>query len=242
MKISRSTFPTKFLLSVAGAIALAGFGAIAPAVRQSVFTVPRAAIAQEENLENTENTENSENLTANQAFEAGHAAFHEDKYEEAIERYTDAIEKYRAAADPDPDPNLARAFVFLGTVYERAGQYYRRIGQNREAVGSYKAAVAVHDEAIALQPDYSAAHYGRGVNLAFLVEYEEASEAFENALDGDGDWENRKPADAWNNLGAAQWRLEQYEDAEESFERALEEDPDHELAKDNLQKLREFSR
>jgi tetratricopeptide (TPR) repeat protein len=72
------------------------------------------------------------------------------------------------------------------------------------------------------EPLNADARYNLGIANANLKRYDDAIEAFREALRN-----NSKYAEAWNNLGDTYRKLNRYKDAIESFRRALRTDPEY---------------
>ena len=135
--------------------------------------------------------------TAESLFYQGNAKFSSEKYEEAIEDYTKAIEL---------NPQLAEAY------YNR-GLAKSRLGQNEEAIKNY-------DQAIELNPQLAEAYCNRGIAKNRLREYEEAIKDFNQAIEL-----NPQDAKAYYNRGISKYYLEEYEEAIKNYNKAIELNP-----------------
>jgi tetratricopeptide (TPR) repeat protein len=90
----------------------------------------------------------------------GDELFDEGKYEEALEKYDQALAL---------EPNLAMAWVGKGMAHN--------------ALEDYSEALDAFEMAISINPGYAKAWYGKGVALYGLGRYEESIEAFDKALE-----------------------------------------------------------
>jgi tetratricopeptide (TPR) repeat protein/CHAT domain-containing protein len=125
----------------------------------------------------------------------GNDAFERGEYEEAINRYKEALEL---------DPNFHEAWTYIGW------------SQNR--LGDPEEGIASHDKALELNPGSSEAWIGRGAILCdHLKQYEEAIASFDKAIELKPDF----PA-AWRNRGVALSRLDRFEEAITSCDKAIE--------------------
>lgn len=135
----------------------------------------------------------------------GIALRNQEKYEEALQEYTIAIQI---------DPNDAGTWNNIGNVQ-------RDLKRETDALEAY-------EKAIALDPDYIKAWNGKGNVLVDRGRYEEALTAFDTAIQLDPDYYK-----AWNGKGNALSGLQKYEEAIEAYDTCLSIDPEYTLAQNN---------
>jgi len=134
------------------------------------------------------------------------------KYEEAIDRYTKAI---------DLKPNFSQAFNNRGVVY-----YNMR--KNGKAMADY-------DKAIELNPNFGKAYNNRGLVYARNEKYGLAIDEYDKAIERKSDY-----AEAYNNRSDSWKALGDYKKAREDLEAALrlaKKQDHHRLAYDTQRKL-----
>lgn len=104
--------------------------------------------------------------------------------------------------------------------WARQGIILEKLSRPTEALTSY-------DRAIAINPKYSFAQVGRCTVLNKLEQYKDAEAACGEAIKGDGIWQIRGAAQAWNELGEAQAGQSQHEKALASLQRAVGMKPNY---------------
>ncbi|MFA4015301.1 MAG: hypothetical protein RUDDFDWM_000381 [Candidatus Fervidibacterota bacterium] len=175
----------------------------------------------------------------------GSLYFHQGKYNEAIQYFSKALKE---------DPNFVIARRNLAIAYREIKEYEKAASELREILKLQPENIGVkieladvlielkrYDEAMELCKDVSARdpknavvrvllgfiHYTRG-NLGLAWdEYKRATEL------------DPKNADAWNGLGAVYERQGKLQDAEKCYRKALELDPKHEIARRNLERVKQ---
>ncbi|MDE6202675.1 MAG: tetratricopeptide repeat protein [Lachnospiraceae bacterium] len=128
-----------------------------------------------------------------------------EKYEEAINAYTKAIEL---------NPEYSAAYNSCGLTYNKLGRY-------AEAINDFT-------KAILINPKYATAYNNRGFAHKAIGEYAEAIADYEKAIEL-----NPKYSIAYNNLGAAYNNLEEYVKAITYLDKSLELNPEYALAYNN---------
>jgi len=155
-------------------------------------------------------------LTAGDYAKQGDACFFENRYEDAIAAYNQALQI---------QPDLADTWNNRGVVLTRMQRY-------PEAIASY-------EQATTIRPTYPDAWNNRGVVLLELQKYPEAIGCYEQAIQAKPDY-----ADAWNNRGVAFSKMEEYEQAVISYNQALQIKNDYTDAWNNrgvaLSKLQKY--
>ena len=112
------------------------------------------------------------------------------------------------------------------------------LGAAFKAQGKLEEAIAAYKEALLIKPDYSHAHYNRGLTLQAQGKFEEAIAAYNKTLLIKPDY-----AEAHNNLGNTLQELGKLEEAEASYRKAIALKPDYADAHSNLGiTLRELGR
>ena len=150
--------------------------------------------------------------------EQGKTLYRDDKDEEAVAAFQEAIKS---------DPDLAEAHFRLGLGYGALGKRDEAEAEFKKAVESYKKYLHEHE-------DDAEAHYDLGQTYAALDLYSEAIREYREATrlkDND--------ADIYYDLGIAHTRLAQYDAAANAFSKSLEIDPDNYRAQDGLDEAKE---
>jgi len=150
--------------------------------------------------------------------EQGKALYRDDKDEEAVAAFQEAVKS---------DPDLAEARFRLGLAYEALGKREEAEVEFKKAVAGYKKYLTEHD-------DDAEAHYDLGQTYAALDQFSEAIREYREATrlkDND--------ADIYYDLGVAHTRLAQYDAAAAAFSKSLEIDPDNYRAQDGLDQAKE---
>ncbi len=171
-------------------------------------------------------------LTASDYAKQGDACFFENRYEDAIAAYNQALQI---------QPDLADTWNNRGVVLTRMQRYPEAIDSYAEAtkirphypdawnnrgvvlleLQQYPDAIGCYEQAIQAKPDYADAWNNRGVAFSKMLEYEQAVISYNQALQIKNDY-----TDAWNNRGVALSKLEKYEAAIDSYENAAKLRPD----------------
>ncbi|MEG4146114.1 tetratricopeptide repeat protein [Microcoleus sp. Pol12B5] len=155
-------------------------------------------------------------LTAADYAKQGDACFFENRYQDAIAAYDQALQI---------QPDLADTWNNRGVVLTRMQRY-------PEAIASY-------EQATTIRPNYPDAWNNRGVVLLELQKYQEAIGCYEQAIQAKPDY-----ADAWNNRGVAFSKMQEYEQAVISYNQALQIKNDYTDAWNNrgvaLSKLQKY--
>ncbi|MEM6452117.1 MAG: tetratricopeptide repeat protein [Cyanobacteria bacterium P01_D01_bin.105] len=103
---------------------------------------------------------------------------------------------------------------------------WNRLGQAFFRIERYEDALMAYDHALLIKPNYSLALANRCGTLSKLAHYNQALSSCNLALKGDGQWDEKDSALAWNNRGAALFKLKEYRASLHSFEQALMIRPD----------------
>lgn len=171
-------------------------------------------------------------FTASDYAKQGDAFFFENRYEEAINAYNQALQL---------QPDLADTWNNRGVVLTRMQRYDDAIASYEQAtkirpnypdawnnrgvvlleLQQYQDAIACYEQAIQAKPDYADAWNNRGVALSKMQKYEEAVASYNRALQIKNDY-----TDAWNNRGVALTKLQKYEAAIDSYDQATKIRPD----------------
>lgn len=190
-----------------------------------------------------------ETRTAETAVKCGTSLLGEEKYAEAVEvlskavqldpamfrarfrlgmayeglgRYKEAAESYRMALGLKPDTTVDAPEEPLFAQYNLANSY-ALAGQHREAVEIYHKLIA------ALPAPVSTPYYNLGLSLAALNDEAGAVEAFKKAIEIKSDY-----AEAHYNLGIIYSRAEKYPEAVAEFQQAIKAKPDYAEARYSL--------
>lgn len=168
----------------------------------------------------------------------------------ALGQYDNALASCQSAIRGNGDwgtVSPALAWYYQGLAYQEQKQYAAAVdafdtslrlndgdvhtwfaqGKVLELWGRDEAALLSYKRAVALQPNWSIALVGLCTVLNKTVQYEAALEACEQALAGDGDWEEVGPAQAWSQQAQALTGLGQYQEALAALDRAVGLAPDY---------------
>jgi len=171
-------------------------------------------------------------LTAGDYAKQGDACFFENRYEDAIAAYNQALQI---------QPDLADTWNNRGVVLTRMQRYPEAIASYEQAtkirpnypdawnnrgvvlleLQKYPEAIACYEKAIQAKPDYGDAWNNRGVAFSKMQEYEQAVISYNQALQIKNDY-----TDAWNNRGVALSKLQKYEAAIDSYDNAAKIRPE----------------
>ena len=132
----------------------------------------------------------------------GQEKYDQEKYSEAIARYTRALEL---------NPNYAEAYNGRGNARYSIKQYYK--------------AIADYNKAIELNPNYAEAYNGRGHVRYRLEEYQSASADYTKAIEL-----NPNYVEAYNGRGHARFGLKEYQSAVADYTKAIELNPEYAYA------------
>lgn len=150
--------------------------------------------------------------------EQGKALYRDDKDEDAVAAFEQAIKS---------DPDLAEAHFRLGLGYAALGKREEAEAEFKKAVEGYKKYLHEHD-------NDAEGHYDLGQTYAALDQYSDAIREYREATKlKDND------ADIYYDLGVAHTRLAQYDAAANAFSKSLEIDPDNYRAQDGLDEAKE---
>jgi Flp pilus assembly protein TadD len=150
---------------------------------------------------------------AREQLEKGKQLYHDDKDEEAVLAFMEAVRL---------DPDLAEAHFRLGLGYES-------LGKREEAEAQYKKAVAAYKKYFEDNDNDAQAHYDFGQTYAGLGQYSDAIREYREATKLKED-----DPDMFYDLGVAYTKLAQYEQAAAAFQKALDIDPEYYRAQDAL--------
>ncbi len=138
-------------------------------------------------------------------YKQGLISKHQNRFPTAKFAFEKAVTNYEAAlANTPTDPTL---WTYQGVVLEQ-------LGQDARALTSY-------ERAIQLRPNSTIALVNQCAVLNHLHQSQAALTACDNALKGDGLWEERNSAYAWSQRSSALLGVQRYEDAVASAERAI---------------------
>ncbi|HXC68977.1 MAG TPA: tetratricopeptide repeat protein [Pyrinomonadaceae bacterium] len=150
---------------------------------------------------------------AREQLEKGKQLYHDDKDEEAVLAFMEAVRL---------DPDLAEAHFRLGLGYES-------LGKREEAEAQYKKAVAAYKKYFEDNDNDAQAHYDFGQTYAGLGQYSDAIREYREATKLKED-----DPDMFYDLGVAYTKLAQYDQAAAAFQKALDIDPEYYRAQDAL--------
>ena len=150
---------------------------------------------------------------AREQLEKGKQLYHDDKDEEAVLAFMEAVRL---------DPDLAEAHFRLGLGYES-------LGKREEAEAQYKNAVAAYKKYFEDNDNDAQAHYDFGQTYAGLGQYSDAIREYREATKLKED-----DPDIFYDLGVAYTKLAQYDQAAAAFQKALDIDPEYYRAQDAL--------
>jgi tetratricopeptide (TPR) repeat protein len=170
----------------------------------------------------------------------GVALYKQDRTEEAVEHYLQALRVM---------PNYADAHNNLGLAYGDSGMHEEAIKAYKRTIrvdpdyadvhnnlgiafvksGKYKEAIESYKQAIRIDPDYAKAHNNLGVAFVKSGKLKEAIESYKQALRINSDF-----ADAHYNLGVAFVKSGMHKEAIDAFKQVIRINPDDAPAHYNL--------
>ena len=174
-------------------------------------------------------------------FHSGVELLQQGNYQQAVVKFTEAInikEDYAAAYS-----NRCLANLQLGE-YQNAiidcNQAINKAPENIEAYinrgiahyrqGNYTAAIEDNNQVLSRQPQDFRAYYNRGVATAALQNYRKAITDYQRALSLVSETPSYLRADIYNDLGLAQFHLNNYKSATRNFTLAISLNPQSERA------------
>ena len=149
-------------------------------------------------------------------FERGMDAHKNDRDEEAVEDFKQAVQL---------DPDFAEAHYRLGVVLHITGQ-------TDEAQKSFEEAVKAYEKLTKQDPKNSDAYYFMALCYERLDKYEDAVRALKEAV------RNSPDDDKYYELALAHFKLAQYDESVAALNKALEINPDNYPAQDLLEKAK----
>ena len=177
--------------------------------------------------------------TASVLFYRGVASLEKGKYEEAIEKYNEAIKLNSNHAGLYNNRGVAKNE--LGQHYEAIDDYdkaielnpnnkeaYNNRGNVKKDLGQYREAIADYNIAIELNPSDALAYNSRGIAKGRLEQHQEAISDLNKAIEL-----NPGSAEAYNNRGATKSNLGQHQDAIADYDKAIELNPNNVNAYNN---------
>ena len=170
----------------------------------------------------------------------GTALYKQDRTEEAVEHYLQALQL---------KPDHAKAHNNLGLAYGDSGMHEEAIKAYKRTIridpdyadvhnnlgiafvksGKYKEAIESYKQAIRIGPDYAKAHNNLGVAFVKSGKLKEAIESYKQALRINSDF-----ADAHYNLGVAFVKSGMHKEAIDAFKQVIRINPDDAPAHYNL--------
>lgn len=184
----------------------------------------RAADSNASNVNAPDGSTGQQQASAEQAadarvlFDRGLAAYKNDRDEEAINNFKQAVEL---------DPDFAEAHYRLGLAYNVTKQ-------KEEADKTFEAAVKAYEKLTKREPKNSDAYYFLGLCYEQLGKYDDAVKALKEAVKN-SPTEND---DKYYELASAHFKIAQYDEAVRALNKALEINPDNYPAKDLLEQAR----
>jgi len=151
-------------------------------------------------------------------FERGMDAHKNDRDEEAVEDFKQAVQF---------DPDFAEGYYRLGVVQHITGQ-------TDEAQKSFEAAIKAYEKLTKQDPKNSDAYYFMALSYERLDKYEEAVRALKDAVRTSP----KDDDDKYYELALAHFKLAQYDESVAALNKALEINPDNYPAQDLLEKAK----
>ena len=175
-------------------------------------------------------------LAARAYFSVGYLLIQQEKPEDAIAAYDEAIHLKRDFAEAYNDRGASKGTLGRHEAaiadYNQAIQLkpnlvaaYNNRGVAKNELGQHEDAITDYNQAIRRKSDYADAYYNRGNAKSALGRHEAAIADYNQAI-------RRKPnlADAYNSRGVAKRILGQHKDAIVDFDQAISLNSDHALA------------
>jgi len=169
----------------------------------------------------------SQSGDARALFERGLEAYRDDRDEEAVESFRQAV-----ALDPD-----------FAEAHYRLGRAYNAMKQSEEADKSFEEAARLYEKITKREPKNSDAYYFLGLSYQEIGKYDEAVKAFKEAVKNSPE-END---DKYYELASAHFKIAQYDESVRALKKTLELNPDHfraqelmEQAKSGAHRIEEF--
>lgn len=177
---------------------------------------------------------------AEQAYNSGVEAFQKDKYAEAVQLFSQAIELhpdfekaysnraycYLSLNDVD---KASADFIKLTEIVEKPDNAYFELGAIQSEKGNSEAAIDYYSKAIDANSTEAKYHYQRGLENFKLEKYEAAKDDFTGAIVLD-----KKFAHAYNDRGSANRMLEKWNEAIMDYKAATMHDNTLLIAYNNL--------
>lgn len=159
-------------------------------------------------------------------FYQGLALDNKGKYEEAMEKYDEAIKLNSSYPELYNNRGLAKknlrqyqeAIIDYDKAIELKPDYieaYDNRGNAKNNLGQYQEAIVDYNKAIELNPNNATAYNNRGTAKSYMGQHQEAIADYSKAIEL-----NPKYADAYHNRGEANQALGREQEADEDFEMA----------------------
>ncbi len=149
-------------------------------------------------------------------FDQGREAYRENRDNEAVEAFKEAVRL---------EPDFAEAHYRLGLAYHATAQ-------REEAEKSFEAAAEAYEKALKKEPKDSDAHFYLGLVLGRLGKYDDAVKAFKESIKHAPE----ESEDKYYELALAHYKVAQYKEAIDACKKALEIKPDFFQAEELLEK------
>ncbi|HEU4595808.1 MAG TPA: tetratricopeptide repeat protein [Pyrinomonadaceae bacterium] len=151
-------------------------------------------------------------------FQRGMEAYRDDRDDEAVEAFKEAVRL---------DPDFAEAHYRLGLAYAV-------VGQEEESEKSFETAAKLYEKILDKEPKNSDAQFFLGLTYGKLGKYDQSVKFFKEAVRNSPEEDD----DKYYELGLAHYKLAQYKEAITAFNKALEINPDYFPASDALEKAK----
>lgn len=182
----------------------------------------------------------TESVRADTLYKQGAAFLNAERYEQAIEYYTRALEvdtehflswfdKGRALLALGQYEESIRCFIEASEINSQEENIYSNIGMALNALEKYEEAIQYLDRSLSINPHNTHALTNKSQSLGNLQRHSEAGLVCDKILE-------INPYDdmAWNNKGASLGYTGRFDEAVEYCRKALQINPGNELAKTNL--------
>ena len=194
------------------------------------------------------------------------AAYHIAEISMSRKQYDKAEELYKKSVKLYPDHSWNPDKRSRADVYYKLGQVYQYKGENNKALDSYKEslnlnsepnkanfayyqllgiehaktgklddAISLYNKALNFESNRTDIHHNLGLAYFKKKNYDKAKKEFEKAIEIDNSF-----VDAYVSLGSVYAKKGNYKKAVEYYEKAISADPDSEIAKKNLEMIRNF--